>query len=150
MIFEDVLRALLVQLNLTDARVWLMRAPQKPTVNPMVPYMVFLPVGPVPLHSIRAPLDVLHREYQITIFDTSQSRALAIADALRTRLDGMTGDYMGIHFGAILFRLQTSGYESDTELHSIVVGFDILFQFQADFGTTINPLRQQPRQELRR
>ncbi len=141
MIFEDVLRALLVQLNLVDKRVYLVRAPQKPTVDPMVPYMVFQHVGPMPLHSIQAPLALLQREYQITIFDSSQSRGLAIADTLRNRIDGMRGDYMGVHFGAILYRYQTSGWESDTELYSIVIAFDILFQF---LGSTpvINPLTQ--------
>jgi hypothetical protein len=146
-IFEDVLKALLIQLNLTDARVWLMRAPQKPTVSPMVPYMVFLHVGPVPLHSIVAPLDVLQREYQITIFDTSQSRALAIADALRQRLDGATGDYMGIHFGAILYKVQTSGYEPETELHSIVIGFEILFQYLDSFAAFSSQWQQQRQQQ---
>ncbi len=141
MIFEDVLRAMLISLNLTDSRVWLVRAPQKPTVKPMVPYMIFLHVGPIPLHSIRAPLDVLQREYQITIFDTSQSRAIAIADSVRTRLDGWSGDYMGIHFGAILFKFQTSGYEPETELFSVVISFEILFQGLEDLPA-INPLRQ--------
>ena len=148
MIFEDVFRAMLIQLNLTDKRVWLLRAPQKPTVKPMVPYMIFFPVGPIPLHSITAPLDVLQREYQVTIFDTSQSRGLAIADSLRTRLDGMRGDYMGIHFGAIFFKFQTSGYEPDTELFSIVVTFEILFQYLGPLPV-INPLTQHERQHQR-
>jgi len=148
MIFEDVLRALLVQLNLVDKRVYLIRAPQKPTVAPMVPYMVFQHVAPIPLHSIQAPLALLQREYQVTIFDNSQSRGLAIADALRTRIDGMRGDYMGVHFGYILYRYQTSGWESDTELYSIVTAYDILFQF---LGTdpVINPLTQHQRQHQR-
>jgi hypothetical protein len=147
-IFEDVFRAMLIQVNLVDNRVWLIRAPQKPTVTPMPPYMVFQHVGPIPLHSITAPLDVLQREYQVSIFDTSQSRALAIADALRTRLDGFRGDYMGIHFGAIFYKLQTSGYEPETELFSVVVGFEILFQY---LGTlpVIDPQRQQQRQHPR-
>ena len=143
MIFEDVLRAMLIQLNLVDKRVWLIRAPQKPTVNPMVPYMIFQNVGPIPLHSITAPLDVLQREYQISIFDTSQSRALGIADTLRTRLDGARGDYYGVHFGAIFYKAQTSGYEPETELHNIVTSFEMLFQFLADYPV-INPLRHQP------
>jgi hypothetical protein len=149
MIFEDVLRAMLVQLNLVDKRVWLMQAPQKPTVVPMVPYMVFLPVGPSPLHSITAPLDVLRREYQITIFDTSQSRALAIADSLRKRFDGLHDfNYLDIHFGAILYRLQTVFYENDVELHSVVTTFDIFFQYLVN--PVINPLRQDLRQDLRK
>jgi hypothetical protein len=147
-IFEDVLRALLVQLNLVDKRVYLIRAPQKPTVPVMAPYIVFQHVGPVPLHSLRAPLDVLQRDYQISIFDNSQSRALGIADSLRTRMDGMTGDYLGIHFGAILYRYQTSGYEADTELYTIVLGFDILFQYLGNFPV-IDPLTQHERQHKR-
>jgi hypothetical protein len=147
MIFEDVLRAMLIQFNLTDKRVWLMRAPQKPTVQPMVPYMVFMPVGPIPLHSIQAPLDVYQGQYQVSIFDTSQSRALAIAQALRTRMDGLRGDYMFIHFGAIFFRLQTTGYESDTELHSVVATYEILFQYLETPG--VNPLRQHEPQHQR-
>jgi len=146
--FEDVLRAMLVQMNLVDKRVWLMRAPQKPTVNPMVPYMVFLHVGPIPLHSIVAPLDVLQREYQITIFDTSQSRALAIADTLRARLDGLHDfDYLSVHFGAILYKLQTTGYEPDTELFSVVISFEILYQ-NLNLPPVINPEVQ--RQHLRK
>jgi hypothetical protein len=147
-IFEDVFRALLIQLNLVDKRVWLVRAPQKPTVAPMTPYMIFFHVGPIPLHSIRAPLDVLQREYQISIFDTSQSRALAIADTLRSRLDGATGDYLGVHFGAIFYKLQTSSYEPETELHQVVITFEILFQFLPDYPV-INPL-QHERQQIRK
>lgn len=148
MIFEDVLRAMVVQMNLVDSRVWLVRAPQKPTVQPMVPYIVFLHVGPIPLHSIVAPLDVLQREYQFTVFDTSQSRAIAISDALRTRLDGLRGDYMFIRFGAVLYKFQTSSYEPDTELHSVVTSYEILFQYLDT--PQVNPLRQhQPQHQPR-
>ncbi len=127
-IFEDVLRQLLITTNLCGSRVFLIHGPQVPATSMQTPYIVFLNVGPVPLHAHSGPLDVIQREYQISIFDTSQSRALGIADALREALDGATGEYLGVTFGAILYRAQTSAYEATTELHHIVTSFEFLYR----------------------
>lgn len=131
-IFEDVLRALLIQSNLVDSRVYLMRAPQTPTV----PYMVFDPTGPEPVHTQDGPSDLLNRNYQVAIYDTSQSRALAIADGLREYLDGYVGYFQGVDFGSILFRLQSTQYEADTKLFQIVTEYRMRFRI-IDLSTAV-------------
>lgn len=128
-IFEDVLRDLLIQTNLTDRRVFLIRAPQAPNTSVRTPYMVFQPVGPMPVHSMDGPVTYLFREYQVSIFDPSQSMALGIADALRGAIDGLRGDFEGIRFGSIFFRAQTSAWQADTEIYDVVTSFQIAFRY---------------------
>jgi hypothetical protein len=132
-IFEDVFRQMLVDCDVVGTRVFLMRAPQVPAEQQRTPYLVYFHVGPSPLHSITKPLAVLDREYQVSVFDSSQSRAIGIADSLRAKLDGVRGDYLGIRFGAILYRSQTSAFESGPEIFQVVVNFQILFQFLDGF-----------------
>lgn len=129
MIFEDTFRDLLISFNLVDRRVFLIRGPQKPAAQMRIPYVIFFHVGPSPLHGIRGPLNVLDRTYQISIFDESQSKALAIADALRIRLDGFKGGYGGVCFGGIFYRAQTFSYEADTRLFQIITEFRVVFRF---------------------
>ena len=142
MIFEDVLRDLVVYQNLVGTRVFVQHAPQVPASQMATPYMVLLNVGPSPLHAMGGPLDVIMREYQFSIFDTSQFTALALADSLRGALDGWHGDYEGIHFAAILYKAQTSAWEQSDELHHVVTSFDVIFRYLV----TLPAGRQQPRQ----
>jgi hypothetical protein len=148
-IFEDVLRDLLISTNLTGTRVFLIRAPQKPAPQTQTPYMIFLNVGPLPIHSHDGPIDFIMREYQVSIFHESQSLALGIADALRGKLDGYRGDYEGVRFAAILYRTQSSAWEPDTEIHHIVTSFQIYYRVTGTLAATHNP-RQHQRQQLRK
>jgi len=148
MIFEDVLRDLLVSFNLVDTRVFLMRAPQAPAAKAVPPYLVFLHVGPEPMHAHSGPLDVLRREYQFAFFDTSQSRALGLSDALRARLDGLRGSFEGVNFGGVFYRAQTSAYEDDTRLFQSITTY--LFQYRIPEPLPAVSLRQQQRQSLRK
>lgn len=132
-IFEDVLRALLISSNLVGNRVYLMRAPQNPSSPLIVPYIVFTPTGPEPMHFHSGPSGLLNRNYQTSIFDESQSRALAVADSLRAFLDGYTGDYGGVRFGSILFRLQTVQYETDTRIFQVIPEYRIRFRLLDSF-----------------
>lgn len=139
-IFEDVLRALLVETDVADSRVFLMRAPQVPADKQRTPYLIFFAVGPAPQHTQTGPVAVLDREYQVSIFDPSQSRAIAIADSLRAKLDGVRGDYAGIRFGGIFYRSQSATFEPLTQLFHVIVTFRILFQFLDSFQSlTLNP-----------
>lgn len=133
-IFEDVLRDLILSANLTDRRVFLIRAPQKPAEQMKTPYMVFTPTGPEPLHHQGGPSGLQCRHYQISIFDGSQSRTLAIADSIRAHLDGYKGDYEGVHFGSIFFRLQSVFFESDTRLYQVVTEFRFWFRLLESFA----------------
>jgi hypothetical protein len=125
MIFEDILRDLLVSFNLVDNRVFLLRAPQSPASQAVTPYLVFLPVGPEPLHAHSGPVALVREEYQFSIFDTSQSRALALAASLRQRLDGLRGDFEGVTFGGVFYRSKTTSYEDDTRLFQAIVSYFI-------------------------
>jgi len=142
-IIEDVLRQLLIATDVASSRVFLLRAPQKPAEQMKTPYIVFFQVGPSPLHSQTAPLEVLDREYQVSIFDPSQSRALGIADELRHQLDGLRGDYLGLRIGGIFYRAQTSSYESVPEVTQVIVMFRILFTvLDLSSAVTLNPRNQ--------
>jgi|SRR5580765_2427861 len=125
-IFEQTLRKILRGTNLVADRVFLMRAPQEPTVQP-VPYFVFFPVGAVPRHAHTGPLDVIERLYQVSIFDNSQSRALAIADSLRGFLDTFHGPYDGYYISC-QYAVQTWTWEQDTKLFQVIQEYGIMFR----------------------
>jgi len=139
-IFEDVLRALLIGTDVAGPRVFLMRAPQVPTDQQRTPYLVFFQVGDSPQHAITGPLQLLDREYQVSIFDPSQSRAIGIADQLQAALNGVRGDYSGVRFGGIFYRSRTATYEHLAQLFHVIVTFRILFQLLDSFQSlTLNP-----------
>ena len=91
-LFEQTLRDLLIQANVVSSRVFLARAPQKPAAQMTYPYIVFFHLAPNPHYMQSGPLETLDREYQIGVFDQSQSTALAIADTLREYLEAFRGD----------------------------------------------------------
>lgn len=128
-IFEQALRAILIQTNLVGPRVFLMRAPQKPAEQMVTPYIIFFAVGPQTYTTQRGPLDQQQRLYQISIFDDSQSRALAIADSLRQKLDTLRGDVGQWRIGSCFYSTQTSTWEFDTGLTHVVTEFLIMFRY---------------------
>jgi hypothetical protein len=139
-IFEDVLRALLVGTDVAGTRVFLARAPQVPADQQRTPYLVFFSVGPTPRHAMGGPVSVQDVEYQVSIFEPSQSKALAIAATLKQKLDGVAGDYAGVRFGGIFYRSQSSDYESHANIHHVFMTFRILFEFLPEFENfTIHP-----------
>ena len=131
-IFEQTLRDLLIRTNLVADRVFLMRAPQVPSQKLTVPYIVFFLVAPVDavnLKTMSGPLDVMDRMYQISIFDSSQSRALAIGDSLRMYLDTMHGDFENVRIGHSFYMTQTWGWEPDTLLFQVIQEYRIMFRY---------------------
>lgn len=131
-IFEQTLRQMLIDTNLVAARVFLFLAPQVPASQAVDPYMVFFPVAPIDQQGSEThggPLTVITRLYQISIFDKSQSRALAIADSLRMHLDGWRGDYLNCHIGHIFPVTQTITYENDTKLFQVIAEYRIMFRY---------------------
>ena len=131
-IFEQTLRQLLIESNLVAGRVFLMRSPQAPAPLADPPYIVFFPVAPIDQQGTEThggPLNVITRLYQMSIFDNSQSRALAIADSLRMYLDGWRGDYLNCHIGHIFPVTQSIGDETDTRLFQVIAEYRIMFRF---------------------
>lgn len=131
-IFEQTLRELLIRTNLVDDRVFLMRAPQVPAEKQQIPYIVFFMVGPVDhiKHvTIHGALDQIERDYQFSVFDKSQSRALAIADSLRMYFDTMHGDFQNVHIGHCFYMTQTWAWESDTLLFQVIQEFRFMFNY---------------------
>jgi len=131
-IFEQTLRDLLIQTNLVADRVFLMRAPQKPNTQAVTPYIVFFMVGPVnptQLLTQHGPLDQIERDYQVSIFDNSQSRALAIADSTRMYLHTLAGDFENVHIGHTFYMTQTWAWESDTLLYQVIQEYRIMFNY---------------------
>ena len=126
-IFEQTLRDILIRTNLCGNRVFVARAPQKPNPQQVIPYIVFFMVAPLPMHTQQGPLAVITRDYQVSIFDTSQSRGFAIGDSLRTAIDTLRGDFEGYRIGVVLYQLQTWNYEPQTELFNVVQEYKILF-----------------------
>jgi hypothetical protein len=129
-IFEQTLRDLLIHVNLVGPRVFLMRAPQAPAAKQMVPYVVFFPVAPIdPRATQTGPLSQVQRLYQVSIFDESQTRALAIADSFRQALDTLTGSFQEWHIGHCLYASQTWNWENDTQLFHVIQEYSIMFNF---------------------
>lgn len=144
-IFEDVLRALLVGTDVAGTRVFYMRAPQAPATQQATPYLVFFGVGPSYYHTHAGPVSLQDREYQVSIFDPSQSRATSIADTLKAKLDGVSGLYADIRFGGIFWRSQkAAAFETHTNLHHVLVTFRILFEVLDSFSTLTVPPRKPP------
>ena len=138
-IFEDVLRALLVGTDVAGTRVFLARAPQVPADQQRMPYLVFFPVGPTPRHSMGGPVSVHDVEYQVSIFDPSQSKALWIAETIRKKLDGIRGDYAGVRFGGMFYHSQSSSYEDHANVHHVFATYRILYEFLPEFeNLTLN------------
>ena len=143
-IFEDVLRALLVGTDVAGTRVFLMRAPQKPAGQQSTPYLVFEPVASAPRHTQIGPISMQDVDYQIDIFDPSQSRALGIADTLRRKLVGVRGVFAGVRIGGIFNHSHTVGFEPQPDLQHVIVTFTILFEFLPEFEN----FTHQPRQPI--
>jgi hypothetical protein len=131
-IFEQTLRDLILDVGLTDRRVFLMRAPQTPAPQQLVPYIVFFPIAPLEIGATQTgPLNLIRRDYQVSFFDSQQSRALAMADTLRTSLDTLSGDYENVHIGSCFHVMQTWQWEPDTELYQVIQDYRIIFNYTA-------------------
>jgi len=131
-IFEQTFRDLLIRTNLDDRRVFLMRGPQAPADQMKAPYIVFFqvaPVDPLGLKTMTGPLDQQDRLYQVSIFDSSQSRAIAIGDSVRMYLDTMHGDFENVRIGHSFYITQTWGWEPDTELFQVIQEYRIMFRY---------------------
>jgi len=128
-IFENIFRQMLIDTNLTEKRVFLARAPQKPAPQLKTPYMVFFHVGPEPMHVMEGLLTPLIRVYQVSIFDPSQSLTIAIADTLRDMLVYWRGVYQNALIGGIFYENETSAYELDVELHQKIIEFRIIYRW---------------------
>ena len=127
-IFEQVFRDLIIAANLFEKRVFLLRAPQVPAEQAKTPYAVFLPTGPSPMHSHDGPVGLHDVTYQVSIFDSGQTKALALAESLRRYLDGYRGWYEGVEFGGIFFFASTWEFEPASDLYHITVEFQILYR----------------------
>jgi len=137
-IFEQTFRDLLIQTNLVDTRVFLMRAPQRIGSQNLqtpftVPYIVFFLVGPVdPLGvstTMHGPTTLIEGLYQVSVFDTSQSRALAIGDSLRMYLHTLSGDFENVHIGRIFYMTQTWAWEPDTLLYQVIQEYRVMYKY---------------------
>ena len=135
MIFEDILRDLLVGYNLVGNRVFLMRAPQVPAAQAE------------PLHAHSGPIALVRDEYQFTFFDPSQSRTLALAASLRQRIDGLRGDFEGVTFGGVFYRAKTSAYEEDTKLFQAITSYFIQCRVPETILASTSRQQQQRQQQ---
>jgi hypothetical protein len=149
-IFEQTLRDLLIQMNLVDDRVFLMRAPQVPADKQKTPYVVFFSVAPINtllLTTHNGPLDQIERDYQISVFDNSQSRALAIADSIRIYLHTLHGDFENVRIGHSFYMTQTWAWEPDTLLYQVIQEFRIMFSYLSLDPPPVTPTRRSKRNE---
>jgi|SRR5262252_6249678 len=137
-IFEQALRAFLINVNVTGSRVFLMQAPQNPAPQAALPFLVFFPIAAFPYHAHGGPLEVVEREYQISVFDKSQSAALAIADTIRGSLDGFSGNVQSPwYIDAAFYQTQTWLREEQTQIFHVVQEYRIMFR-------ALTPLLKQP------
>lgn len=144
-IVEQVIRDLLIRTNLVGTRVFLIRAPQTPAAQQTTPFIIFFHVAPLPYGSHDGPLSLLQRDYQISIFDDSQTRALAIGDSIRAALDGFRQPFEGVEFGGVFYRTQTHGYETETKLHAVIQEYRITYRLRDPQPVTRNITRSNTR-----
>jgi len=135
-IVEQTLRDLLIAANVCDDRVFLIRAPQVPADKARNPYIIFFHLAPYPHYSQDGPIQTFDREYQVSIFDPSQSKALAIADTVRDYLERFRGEFGAARFYGFFHRNQTQHWESDTKLYQIVQEYRILYALLNGISTT--------------
>lgn len=137
-IFEQTFRQLLIAANLVESRVFLWRAPQAPNTRMVIPYAVFFHVSPWTRdYPHDGPLTLQQRDYQLDIFDESQSRCVAIADSFREYLDGYKGVYQNVRFGAIFFTNQTSAYEDDTRLFHVAQEYRVQYHLSPPVAAAV-------------
>lgn len=88
------------------------------------PYIVHFPVTFEPLHVYGSLSDKGKWLYQVSVFAASASSARAVADAVRTALDG-THTISGWSLTALITAEHTLPWEADTGIHHIAVEFDV-------------------------
>jgi hypothetical protein len=132
--FEEALRYTITSAALAvGSNVFSAFAQQRPTT----PYLVFVQIGPRPLHSHGGPPSpgILQRTYQFSIFDPSQSSSISIADSLRALLDGYRGvmavsaDPSAQQYSVqgCLFQSQKYMWDADARLHMQAQDYFIQF-----------------------
>lgn len=136
-IFEQTLRKLLIASNLVADRVFLMAAPQAPNAKLVLPYIVFFHVGPIPHTTQHGPLKQIQRDYQVSVFDESQSRALAIGDSMRQWLNTFHGAYENVVIGSAHYMTQTWLREDDTALFQVIQEYRIIFHYSNQTAVSV-------------
>lgn len=132
--FEEALRYFITSAALAvGSNVFSAFSQQRPTT----PYLVFVQIGPRPLHAHNGPPSpgILQRIYQFSIFDPSQSSSISIADALRVLLDGYRGvmaisaDPSAQQYSVqgCLFQSQKYLFDTDARVHMQALDFFIQF-----------------------
>lgn len=132
--FEEALRYFLTSAALgVGSNVFSAFSQQRPTT----PYLVFVQIGPRPLHAHSGPPSpgMLQRIYQFSWFDPSQSSSIAGADALRLLLDGYRGSMavsadpsaQQYSVQACLFQSQKYMWDADARIHMQALDFFIQF-----------------------
>ena len=59
--------------------------------QPAVPYLIFTDITQRPVYGQSGAANLIQRTYQLSIFDSSQSRAIYTADRLRQMFQGFKG-----------------------------------------------------------
>ena len=141
-LFEETFRDYLIALNLVGGRVSLIRAPQIPAEKMVTPYMVFLPVAAFPMVTQHGPLDIVQHDYQISIFDPSQTRALAIAESVRLSLNTLHGTFGNVYFGSCFHVMQSPQWEQETKLVHIIQQYRIMYRLLPAVQPVVTPARK--------
>ncbi len=132
--FEEALRYFITSASLAvGSNVLSAYAQQRPST----PYLVFVQIGPRPLHAHNGPPSpgILQRTYQFSWFDPSQSSSIAGADSLRILLDGYRGimavsaDPSAQQYSVqgCLFQSQKYMFDLDSQVHMQALDFFIQF-----------------------
>lgn len=124
--FEDGIRSFLTGSPYplaVQGRVYSHAAPQGPTQ----PYIVMYRIAVTPRHVHRGAPDLLERLMQFSIFGTSQSQVLGIADALRRLLAGYSGTMGSYTVAGVFWSGERSGFNEATRMHQIAADFRIQY-----------------------
>ncbi len=132
--FEEALRYFLTSASLAvGSNVFSAYSQQRPST----PYLVFVQIGPRPLHAHNGPPSpgILQRTYQLSWFDPSQSSSIAGANSLRILLDGYRGvmpvsaDPSAQQYSVSACLLLSEHYQFDLDSQVHMQSLDFFIQF---------------------
>lgn len=106
---------------LVEGRVFSHKAPQ----NAQQPYLILYRISASPKHTHRGGVPVIERLMQFSVFGSSQSEVLGIADSLRRLIDGYSGAMGSYAVRGVFWSNERSLYNETSGLHQLAADYTI-------------------------
>ena len=95
-----------------------------------LPAVAYTPVSVIRLHSLQQDTGFVRQRIQFSCFAKNYGEAVDISVIIRHELQDFSGEASGLYIGGVLVTDESSNYESDTGLYSVVIEFE--FQFKEE------------------